>query len=305
MSAGLKGIRCAVIGGDDRELYLISELQQQGAYIVGVGFEKASPISGMTLAPSLEEAVGQVDVLLFPLFGTDECGVVKAKYSDSPIVLNKKVLEAIPAQVPLVIGFARPDLKSEANNLGIKLVETSRLDELVILNSIPSAEGAIQMAMEATTITIHGSNSFVLGLGRCGWTLAHMLKGIGARVTGVARKPSDLARAVEMGLHAVDFANLKDEIGHAEIIFNTVPHQVLDRLMLEKVTPDAVIVDLASRPGGTDFEYAQNLGIKALLAPGLPGTVAPKTAGRILAHIYPQLILRHLTTVNTTCKVEV
>ena len=31
MSAGLKGIRLAVIGGDDRELYLISELQKQGA----------------------------------------------------------------------------------------------------------------------------------------------------------------------------------------------------------------------------------------------------------------------------------
>ena len=305
MSAGLKGIRFAVIGGDDRELYLISELQKQGAYIVGVGFEKASPISGMTLAPSLEDVVSQVDVLLFPMFGTDERGVVKAKYSNSPIVLNKKVLESIPARVPLVIGFARPALRAVADNLGLKLVETGSLNELAILNSIPSAEGAIQMAMEATTITIHGSNSFVLGLGRCGWTLARMLQGIGARVTGVARKPSDLARAVEMGLHAVHFAELEDEISQAEIIFNTIPHPVLDRMMLDKVARDAVIVDLASIPGGTDFEYAQMLGIKALLAPGLPGLVAPKTAGRILAQIYPQLILRHLTTVNATCKVEV
>ncbi|MCB8815566.1 dipicolinate synthase subunit DpsA [Desulfosporosinus shakirovi] len=305
MSAGLKGIRFAVVGGDDRELYLISELQKQGAYIVGVGFEKASPISGMTLAPSLEEAVEQVDVLLFPMFGTDERGVVKAKYSDSPIVLNKKVLESIPARVPLVIGFARPALKSAADNFGIQLVETAKLNELAILNSIPSAEGAIQMAMEATTITIHGSQSFVIGLGRCGWTLSRMLQGIGAHVTGVARKPSDLARATEMGLHPVHFTDLEDEIGRAEIIFNTVHHPILDRMMLEKVARDAVIVDLASIPGGTDFEYAQLLGIKALLAPGLPGIVAPKTAGRILAHIYPQLILRHLTTVNTTCKVEV
>lgn len=305
MSAGLKGIRFAVIGGDDRELYLISELQKQGAYIVGVGFEKASPISGMTLAPSLEDVVSQVDVLLFPMFGTDERGVVKAKYSNSPIVLNKKVLESIPARVPLVIGFARPALRAAAENLGLKLVETGSLNELAILNSIPSAEGAIQMAMEATTITIHGSNSFVLGLGRCGWTLARMLQGIGARVTGVARKPSDLARAVEMGLHAVHFAELEDEISQAEIIFNTIPYPVLDRMMLDKVARDAVIVDLASIPGGTDFEYAQMLGIKALLAPGLPGLVAPKTAGRILAQIYPQLILRHLTTVNATCKVEV
>ena len=300
MSAGLKGISLAVIGGDDRELYLIPELQKQGAYIVGVGFENASPIPGMTLAPSLLEVAGQVDALLFPMFGTDERGVVKAKYSTSPIVLNKEVLQAIPVRVPLIIGWARPALKSVAENLGILLVETITLNEITILNSIPSAEGAIQMAMEATTITIHGSESFVLGLGRCGWTLARMLKGIGAQVTGVARKPSDLARADEMGFHAVHLADLEDDIGRAEIIFNTVPHLILDRVMLEKVARDAVIVDLASIPGGTDFEYAQMLGIKALLAPGLPGIVAPKTAGRILARIYPQLILRHLTTMNAT-----
>ena len=305
MSAGLNGIRIAVIGGDEREIYLISELQKQGAYIIGVGFEKAPPILGMTLATSLEEAVGQVDVMLFPMFGTDERGVVKTKYSASPIVLNKKILESIPLRVPLIIGFARPALKAIAENLGIQLVETVSLNELAILNSIPSAEGAIQMAMEATKITIHGSQSFVIGLGRCGWSLSRMLQGIGANVTGVARKPADLARASEMGLHAVHFVDLEDEIGKAEIIFNTVPHPVLDRMMLEKVARDAVIVDLASIPGGTDFEYAQMLGIKALLAPGLPGLVAPKTAGRILAQIYPQLILRHLTTVNTTCKVEV
>jgi dipicolinate synthase subunit A len=300
MSAGLKGIRLAVIGGDDREIYLIPELQKQGAYIVGVGFENASPIPGMTLASSLQDAVSQVDMLLFPMFGTDDRGVVKAKYSEQPIILNKDVLQAIPVHVPLLIGWARPALKSAAEKLGIQLVETITLNEITILNSIPSAEGAIQMAMESTTITIHGSESMVLGLGRCGWTLARMLQGIGAHVTGVARKPSDLARAVEMGFHAVHFADLEDEISRAEIIFNTVPHHILDRGMLEKVARDAVIVDLASIPGGTDFEYASMLGIKALLAPGLPGIVAPKTAGRILAQIYPQLILRHLTTMNAT-----
>ncbi len=300
MSAGLKGIRLAVIGGDERELYLIPELQKQGAYIVGVGFETAAPIGGLTLVPSLLDAVDQVDVLIFPMFGTDERGVVKAKYSASPIVLNKEILQAIPSRVPLLIGFARPALKSAAEKMGLQLIETVKFDEITILNSIPSAEGAVQMAMEATNITIHGSESMVLGLGRFGWTLARLLQGMGAHVTGVARKAADLARAVEMGFHPVHFSDLEDEIGRAEIIFNTVPHLILDRVMLEKVARDAVIVDLASIPGGTDFEYAQMLGIKALLAPGLPGIVAPKTAGRILAQIYPQLILRHLTTMNAT-----
>ena len=292
----LNGVRLAVIGGDDRELYLIPELLEQGAYIVGVGFEKASPIPGMALASSVLEVIGQVDALLFPMFGTDERGGVKAKYSDSLIVLNKEVLQAIPSRVPLFIGWARPALKSAAEMMGIRIIETASLNEVCILNSIPSAEGAIQMAMEATTITIHGSESFVLGLGRLGWTIARMLRGMGAHVTGVARKPADLARAEEMGIRAVHFSDLEDGIGRAEIIFNTVPHRILDRVMLEYLNRDAVIIDLASIPGGTDFEYAEMLGIKALLAPGLPGIVAPKTAGKMLAKVYPQLIFRQLTT---------
>lgn len=296
MVAVLNGVRLAVIGGDDRELYLIPELLEQGAYIVGVGFEKASPIPGMALASSALEVAGQVDALLFPMFGTDERGRVKAKYSDSPIVLNKEVVQAIPSHVPLFIGWARPALKSAAEMMGIRIIETANLNEICILNSIPSAEGAIQMAMEATTITIHGSKSFVLGLGRFGWTIARMLRGMGAHVTGVARKPSDLARAKEMGIRAVHFSELEDEIGRAEIIFNTVPYRILDRVMLEYLNRDAVIIDLASIPGGTDFEYAEMLGIKALLAPGLPGIVAPKAAGKVLANVYPQLILRELMT---------
>ncbi|MDI6813376.1 MAG: dipicolinate synthase subunit DpsA [Desulfitobacteriaceae bacterium] len=298
MVAGLKGIRLAVVGGDDREIYLIPELQKLGAYIVGVGLEKAPPIPGLTLVGTLLEAVSQVDVLLFPMFGTDERGLVKAKYGNSPVVLNKEVLQAIPSKVPLCIGWARQALKSAADMLGIRIVETANLPELAILNSIPSAEGAIQMAMEATPITLHGSQSFVIGLGRTGWTLARMLMGIGAHVTGVARKSADLARAAEMGFQPVHLSDLEDQIGRAEIVFNTAPAPVLDRVMLEMMARDAVIIDLASLPGGTDFEYAQMLGIKALLAPGLPGIVAPKTAGKILAQVYPQLILRQLSTVN-------
>lgn len=295
MGAVLEGICLAVIGGDDREIYLIPELQRQGAYIIGLGLEKSPLGHSIEHAQSFREVMQKADALIFPMFGTDERGLVKAKYANSPIVLNKEVLESIPLGVPLFIGWARPALKAAAEKMNIELVEIANRDDVAILNSIPSAEGAIQMAMEATNITIHGSESFVLGLGRCGLTLVHVLKGMGARVTGVARKPEDLARAVEMGIRAVDFLSLEKEIGRAEIVFNTVPALILDRNILEKMSREAVIIDIASIPGGTDFEYAQMLGIKAQLAPGLPGIVAPKTAGKILAKVYPKIILEHLT----------
>ncbi|MDI5787499.1 hypothetical protein PO124_00265 [Bacillus licheniformis] len=50
------------------------------------------------------------------------------------------------------------------------------------------------------------------------------------------------------------------------------------------MTPRTLILDLATRPGGTDL-ICRKQGIKALLAPGLPGIVAPKTAGQIIANV--------------------
>jgi len=294
MGAVLEGVRLAVIGGDDREIYLIPELQKLGANIIGLGLERSPLGDSIEHARSYKEVMDKVDALLFPMFGADERGLVKAKYSNSAIFLNKEVLESIPSGVPLCIGFARPALQKASQNMNIKLLEIANRDEVAILNSIPSAEGAIQMAMEATDITIHGSESFVLGLGRCGSTLVHMLRGIGAKVTAVVRKPTDLARAVEMGVTALKFSRLEEEIGKADIVFNTVPAIILQKDLLEKMSREAVIIDLASIPGGTDFEYAQLLGIKAQLAPGLPGIVAPKTAARILAAIYPRILLEHL-----------
>ncbi|MGI6449798.1 MAG: dipicolinate synthase subunit DpsA [Desulfitobacteriia bacterium] len=294
MGAVLEGVRLAVIGGDDREIYLIPELQRLGAKVIGLGLEKSPLGNTIEHAENLLDIVKKADALLFPMFGTDERGLVKAKYTNSPIILSHEALEAIPPGVPLFIGWARPALKMAAQILNIPLVEINNRDDLAILNSIPSAEGAIQMAIEATNITIHSSESFVLGVGRTGITLIHMLKGIGARVTAVARKSADLARAFEMGVKVIDYSQLETEISKADIVFNTVPALVLNRNILEEMPREAVIIDLASIPGGTDFEYAKKLGIKAQLAPGLPGIVAPKTAGRILAKIYPPVILQYL-----------
>lgn len=294
MGALLEGIQLAVIGGDDREIYLIPELQKQGAKVIGLGLEKSPLGDRIEHASSLEEVVKNADAFLFPMFGADERGLVKAKYSNNPIVLNQEFLEVLTENVPIFIGFARPPLRAQAQALNIPLIEVANRNDVAILNSIPSAEGAIQMAMEATNITIHSSESFVLGIGRTGLTLVNLLKGMGANVTAVARKPEDLARAVEMGVTPVAFSQLKREIRKAEIVFNTVPSTVLSQDVLDLMRKDAAIIDLASIPGGTDFEHAQKIGLKAQLAPGLPGIVAPKTAGRMLAKIYPSLILQHL-----------
>jgi dipicolinate synthase subunit A len=101
-----------------------------------------------------------------------------------------------------------------------------------------------------------------------------------------------------MGASTLHISSLAAALRDADAVFNTVPAIVLTENILKCMRPDSLIVDLASAPGGTDFEAASRLGIKAILALGLPGKVAPKTAGKILADSVPQLIRRELSRLS-------
>jgi dipicolinate synthase subunit A len=122
-------------------------------------------------------------------------------------------------------------------------------------------------------------------------TLARTLQGLGAIVKAGVRREEAYARAVVMGFEPFYLPDLAREAGNIDLLFNTIPTMIVTAQVIAQLPLRACIIDLASKPGGTDFRYAEKRGIKALLAPGLPGIVAPKTAGRILADCLTQLIL--------------
>lgn len=293
MGIDLTGIVIAVIGGDRRDLVLMQDLVSLGARVRAVGFATGEELQQIELVPELETAITGAQVLILPMQGTDPDGKIKT-LDNSVLLLTQPIANIIPHGTIFIIGAAREFLRNWATAYGWKLLEIAEMDDVAILNAIPSAEGAIQIAMEQLPVTIHGSQSFVLGYGRLGKTLARMLAAIGAITTVAARKSADLARIYELGYRPVQFDELQDYIQEAEIVFNTVPQLVLDDKMLLLIRKNALVIDLAAYPGGTDFKTAQELGITALTAPGLPGKVAPTTGGRILAQIIPPLILREL-----------
>lgn len=148
------------------------------------------------------------------------------------------------------------------------------------------------IAIQNTDFTIHGSTCLVLGLGRVGMTLARTLQGLGAKVKAGVREPDLYARAWEMGLSPFYIQELRNQVQGVDILFNTIPALVVTANIISNMPGTSLIIDLASKPGGTDFLYAEKYGIKAILAPGLPGLVAPKTAGRIIADTIIQLLIR-------------
>lgn len=287
----LTGIKIAFVGGDARIIEVIRRMSELDAVTRLFGFDRIDlqlpDMQKLELSP---QALAEVDVVVLPVAGMNEDGTIDAKFSSATLMFDEDHFAAITKAAPVFTGIARPRLMSLAKRHGLNLIKLMELDEVAILNSIPTAEGAIAMAMENTEITIHGSTCAVLGLGRSGMTLARVLAALGAQVLLGARKEGDLARAKEMGLTPFSLTEIDDAIDHVDIIFNTIPAPILTSEVLTHVQRSAVIIDIASAPGGTDFRYAERRGIKALLAPSLPGMVAPKTAGRIIAQSLERLI---------------
>ncbi|MFQ9094410.1 MAG: NAD(P)-dependent oxidoreductase [Ruminococcus sp.] len=124
--------------------------------------------------------------------------------------------------------------------------------------------------MEETARTLHGTAALVIGYGRIGMALAPRLRGLGMDVTVCARRCETRALAEMQGFAAVPLEQLPAAAKAALVIFNTVPALVLDETVLKGLPQETLVIDLASRPGGTDFEAAKRLRTRVVWALSLP-----------------------------------
>ena len=156
-------------------------------------------------------------------------------------------------------------------------------EELAVMNAVPTAEGAVQIAISETIETIYGQQILITGMGRIAKVLIKILVSMGAKVTAAARKYSDLAWAEICGCTPLNISDIDGELYKFGIIFNTVPSLIFDEERLLSLKSDCLLIDLASKPGGVDFHAAERSCIKTIHALSVPGKTAPVTAGRIIA----------------------
>lgn len=269
-----------VVGGDLRQVKLAQLLQLDGHTTQTYAMElrpEQGDLSGSDTLKGIERA----DCVILPLPAAGEAGMLNAPLSDRKVPLAAVVQAMRPGQI-LCGGKLTPELQQLAQDRDIAVYDYFAREELAVKNAIPTAEGAIQIAMEELPTTLFGSRVLVIGFGRLGKLLAHRLKGLGARVTVSARSYQDLAWIEAYGYCAERTDQLEGWLCNYDLIVNTVPALVLGEAELEDLSPDCLVIDLASRPGGVDFESAAVLGIKAIWALSLPGKVAPVTSGKII-----------------------
>ena len=77
-------------------------------------------------------------------------------------------------------------------------------------------------------------------------------------------------------------SELENIVNQYDIVFNTVPAPVIDKAVLNKAQKSTLFIDLASKPGGIDFDEARLCGIDTIWSLSLPGKVAPATAGEFV-----------------------
>ena len=260
-----------VFGGDLRQVHLARMLLEDGRDAVTWGLDQGGAPNGVPLNTALER-----DILILPL-PVCRSGRLNLPLTDTE--LRPEQLWPRLRYDQLLLGGMTRELSTQLMaDFGLTLLDYYDREETQVANAVPTAEGALQLAMESTDRTLLGSRCLVIGYGRIGRLLADRLLALGAEVTVSARKYGDLAWIDAWGCRSVRTGALAGQMDRFDLIFNTVPALILDGAKLRETREDSVIIELASSPGGIDIEAARQLGRQVILAPGLPGKAAPRSA---------------------------
>jgi len=267
-----------VVGGDLRQAKLAQLLAEDGHTVHTYALSHPQQaVSGLTAEATLRQA-GKADCVILPLTVTAGNGLLNAPLSLTEHPLAPILDQFSPRQF-LCGGRVDRETEELARKRGLAIHDYFAREELAVANAVPTAEGAVQLAMEHLPITIHGSRVLIIGYGRVGRLTAQRFQALGARVSVAARKYEQLAWAQAMGFGGEHLDQLKDWLCGYDLIVNTVPAQVLGREELEDLNPSCLVLDLASKPGGVDLGAAGELKLTVIWALALPGKVAPVTAG--------------------------
>ena len=231
----------------------------------------------------LKNAIDEADVVLLGLPASSDGINVDTEHGEK--ISLRDIAALCSGRKKLLGGRFSEKEKALFDIYSVRWADYAACEEFEILNAVPTAEGAIQIAMEEFPFTIHSSRVVITVFGKVGKALSIRLAALGAECTVVARKASQRAEAESMGFNAVDFPSLPHVAKECQILFNTVPALVCDKNVLSALTPSQGIIDLASKPGGVDLECAKAFGVNVVWALGLPGKVAPTCAGEIIQKI--------------------
>ena len=254
------------IGGDKRQVYAALKLIKEGYSVYLAGFDKLDAD-----IPKIENYY-EADIFVLPLTGVKD-NVVPAYYSDKELKIEPDKLN------DKLVFMGKADT---LNASGSTVYNLLKREDFAEANALPSAEGAISVAMQSYEESVEGSSCLVIGYGRIGKALSRKLRDLGAKVS-VATRSAEKAKSVKSDKNTPISTSELRSLNGFDIVFNTADALVLGADILRNSDNSTLIIDLASLPGGVDFDSAESFGFKTIHALGLPGKFSPKAAGKIIS----------------------
>lgn len=271
----------AIIGGDKRYWNLAEIIAATGKTIFAAGFDMYDgECKGVIKTDSLT-AAAMADNVILPLPPTKDGVSVNAPYSSRIIRFDDAFKEALePADI--YTGFAEKLKKQQPFFEKLRLYDYSSQESFLMRNAHATAEAAVMLAIENMPIILACSRVLITGCGRIGKYVIQAMRALGASVSAASRSMYNTAYVYTTGAAPLDYKTAAENMGEFDLVINTADAMVITETMISRMKKSVVIIDLASYPGGTDFEAAEKYGIKTIHALGLPGKYSPVTAADII-----------------------
>ncbi len=289
----IKNRKFGIIGGDLRQYYLAQSLKADNNTVLINGFDEKlinqNNISINLKNCSLEKLTDTSEFIVLPVPITRDRKYLNSPFKNEKIKLDSYFFNLLENKK--VFGGIISSIEKSVKNRQISLYDYYR-EDFKILNAVPTAEGAVNTALNNMDKTLCDSQCLVMGYGRIGKVLADILEKSGAEVTVAARKIQDYAWITAKKYNFINISHLSSEqnLNRYDIIFNTIPYILLNEPILKKLSSNTLIIDLASEPGGVDKNSAKNLGLNSIHALGIPGKLFPDTAGKIVKQTLYKII---------------
>lgn len=273
-------LNLGIFGGDLRQVYLAEAFLKKGYHVFT--YRTAAPVvhDNCIELYTLKELFDQCNVVIGPIPLTKD--LVSVASANTPDLNVSSFSRLLTKDHTLIGGIIPTQIADDCATRGIPFFDYMKDEKITILNAIATAEGTIMEAIRGSDINLHGSTCLVLGFGRCAKVLAGKLKAMDAKVIIAARSEDALAFAEATGYQTTTLINMKKILPSCQFIFNTIPALILDKTNLPCVDPKVIIIDIASQPGGVDYEYALKHNLNARLCLGIPGKVSPRSSADIL-----------------------
>ena len=279
-----------IIGGDLRLIFLSLLLAKENNIVYTYALEKAEILKkeeNVKVCASIQEIVNKSDVLIGAIPFSKNNIEINSAYSDKKVTIQD-LIENLQNK-KIIAGSISKKILKQAQENNVEMIDIMDNEKLTILNTIATAEGAIEKIISNTNTILHGSQVLILGYGRVSKTLAKKLKGLDAKITIAARKKEAFAQIYTNGFEAININNMGENLKKYSIIINTVPELILGKEQLKYVDNETFLLDLASMPGGIDFEEANRRKIKSELALGLPGKCAPLSTAMFIKDVIEEI----------------